>query len=44
MDLQRGVATPFTFGPSDKKLAVWFPDRARIAYSSLRQGGYALSK
>lgn len=42
MDLQRGVQTRFTFGPSDNKLAVWSPDGGRIAYSSLRQDWYQL--
>jgi eukaryotic-like serine/threonine-protein kinase len=42
IDLQRGVQTRFTNGPSDNKLAVWSPDGARIAYSSARQSGYKL--
>ena len=38
-DVQRGVPTRFTFGPSSSVSPVWSPDGKWIAYSSL-QGGY----
>jgi len=40
MDLERGVQTRFTFGPTENIVPVWSPDGTQIAYSSPRQSQF----
>jgi Tol biopolymer transport system component len=40
-DLERGVASRFTFQPERDQVPVWSPDGSRIVFSSERDGGIA---
>ena len=40
IDLARGVATRFTFGPRQNVLGIWSPDGSRVAFESNRNGTY----
>ena len=44
LDLARGVRTRLTFGPIGNVSPVWSPDGKWIAYSSARNGGFALCR
>jgi Tol biopolymer transport system component len=40
VELDRGVMTRFTYGPSQNTAAVWSPDASRIAFESDRDGPF----
>ncbi len=44
LDLARGVRTRLTFGPIGNVFPIWSPDGKWIAYSSARNGGFALCR
>jgi eukaryotic-like serine/threonine-protein kinase len=44
LDLARGVRTRLTFGPIGNVSPIWSPDGKWIAYSSARNGGFALCR
>jgi len=44
LDLVRGVRTRLTFGPIGNVSPIWSPDGKWIAYSSARNGGFALCR
>ena len=44
LDLARGVRTRLTFGPIADVFPIWSPDGKWIAYSSARNGGFALCR
>ena len=44
LDLARGVRTRLTFGPIGNVSPIWSPDGKWIAYSSARNGGFAICR
>jgi Tol biopolymer transport system component len=44
LDLARGVRTRLTFGPIGNVFPIWSPDGKWIAYSSARNGHFALCR